>query len=108
MTQAEFEKLIEKAVALRKKKNSDYGNSFLQAYNLKEKINTNMGNMVLYFDLHRKIGRIDHFLLTDKINEVSDETLEDTLVDLAIMCLNGAIALKARKSGLDGEQKLQS
>ena len=97
MTQKEFEKIMKYATELREKKNSDYGNSFLTAYNKTDEINTSMGNMVLYFDLHRKIGRIDHFLLTDKINEVSDETLDDTLIDLAIMCINATIALRARK-----------
>jgi len=92
-----FVKLLKQMARLRAKKNSDYGNDFIESYVAKRKINTTIGNMTIYSDLHRKIARIDNLLLNNKLNEVDDETVVDTFMDLAIMSLNAILALKKVK-----------
>jgi len=97
MTQEEFDDVMEQARALREKKNADYGNGFLEAYNNPKELNTKLGDVVIYFDLYRKFKRIENILLNSKEVKVADETVEDTLLDMSIMCMNAIIALRERK-----------
>lgn len=97
MTQKEFEEIMKQAIELRAKKNADYGNGFLEAYNDPREIDTSLGNVVIYFDLYRKFRRIENILLSGNKVQVSDETIEDTLIDMAIMSMNAIIALRKRQ-----------
>ena len=85
-SQKEFEKIIIKLTKLRESKNSDYGDGFLNSYN-------KYGKEALFFDMLRKWTRIENLLLKKSKNEVSSETVQDTLGDLAVMCINGMIWL---------------
>ena len=98
-TQKEFDELIAKASSLRKRKNKDYGDGFLDGYGNQTPINSTRGNLGIYFDIHRKVGRLDKFLLTNCKNEVADETIDDTLIDLAVICLNAAIVMQRQRKG---------
>ena len=95
-TKKEFDKILEYARALRERKNSDYGDGFLKEYNNLQTVSTLLGNTAIYYDLKRKFGRIENILLTGNKNKVSDETIEDTLIDLAIISLNAVVAIKKR------------
>lgn len=97
MTQNEFEKILDKAKTLREKKNKDYGNAFLTSYNDSKELHTTKGNASIYWDLKRKFDRLDNLLLNNQKNVVADETIEDTLLDISIMCANAIIALQERK-----------
>ena len=88
-TQKRFEELLEEVRTLRERKNKDYSDSFLKSYN-KERI----GNCFLLADLLRKTDRVAILLEND--NQVKDETIFDTLKDLAAISLNAVIALEHR------------
>lgn len=96
MTEKEFEQVLEKARVLRAKKNHDYGNAFMASYNDSKAINSTRGNVSIYWDLKRKFDRLDNLLLNNSKMMVADETLEDTLLDISIMCVNAIVAIKAR------------
>ena len=89
MTQSEFEIVLEQARKLRKMKNEAYGNSFVDFYN-------ESGWLGVLSDINRKFSRIKHFANTGK-EEVPDETIEDTLLDLSIMCMNAIVWNRNRK-----------
>jgi len=97
MTTQQFEKVLEQAKILREKKNHDYGNAFLASYNDARELHTTKGNASIYWDLKRKFDRLDSLLLSNKANLVADETVEDTLLDISIMCANAIVALRERK-----------
>jgi hypothetical protein len=94
MVEGEFNKLVEKMVAIRTAKNHDYGNSFMESYNDPE---MQLGNYNIFFDINRKVGRIKVLLLGSKQPKVLNETLEDTFLDLAVISLNAILALRSRK-----------
>jgi len=88
-TQKEFEKIVRQAVRLRKQKNQDYGDSFLKSFQ-------KYGKEALFFDLKRKWDRIENMTAPKQglVYPVTDETIEETLFDLGIMCFNGMICFK--------------
>lgn len=85
-TQKEFEKIIKYIVDLRRKKNHDYGDSFIKTYN-------EFGIVGCKMDLWRKITRLEVFFSKGKL-KVEEERFIDTLIDLAITCINIAIWAK--------------
>ena len=86
----EFLAEVNSMIQLREKKNHDYGDGFIESYN-------KYGKQALFFDLLRKWTRIEKILLKDNELKVADETVEDTLMDLAAMSLNGIVWLKRSK-----------
>lgn len=92
-----FEDIVETATRLRAAKNADYGNSFLVDYNNKKPISTIIGNTAIYYDIKRKFSRLETLLLKNKQAKVKDESLEDTLMDLSVICLNAILAIKKRE-----------
>ena len=89
-SQEEFERIIKRLTELRKKKNHDYGDGFMKTY-------SRYGQGCLFFDLLRKWQRLENILNDNKKIQVEDETLQDTLGDLAVMCINGMIWLKQKE-----------
>ena len=83
-TQKEFERVVKDLTELRRKKNLAYGNGFMKNYNL-------YGNKALFFDLLRKWQRMESLLYEENTNEVTDETIYDTLGDMAVMCINAMV-----------------
>jgi hypothetical protein len=59
-----------------KKKNKDYGNSF-------EKMIDKYGMVALLIRFQDKFGRLDSIVLKGQAVEVKDESIEDTLLDIA-------------------------
>lgn len=86
MSQEKFEEIIKKLIELRRNKNHDYGDSFMKTYK-------KYGNKAIFFDLLRKFERLENLLLNDADIQVSDETLDDTLGDIAVMCVNAMVFL---------------
>lgn len=89
-----FEDILKEIIALRKFKNHDYGNGFIKSYNA-------YGTPALFFDMLRKWQRLETLLLTNKEAQVKDETLEDTLRDLSLMCINGIIWLREKEKATE-------
>ena len=91
-TQSEFDELVKKLRDLRVRKNNDYGEGFLKNY-------TKYGEKCVFFDLLRKWQRIENILFENSEIKVSDETLQDTLGDLSVMCINAMIYFDRKKNG---------
>ena len=71
-------------------KNHDYGNSFGDL--VKE-----YGNIAMLIPLKNKINRLDALIKSD--NQVKDESIEDTLRDLAGYAILSLIELEQQTSG---------
>ncbi|MGG1219377.1 nucleotide modification associated domain-containing protein [Priestia endophytica] len=75
-----FDKAVENigysVVATVKKKNKDYGNSY-------EKMIDKYGMVALLIRFQDKLGRLDSLVLKGQEQEVPDESIEDTLKDIA-------------------------
>ena len=71
-----FKKYTDKLADVLYKKNRDYGNSFDKTVN-------KIGHRVLLVRVMDKYDRIENLILNDEKNKVVDESLEDTLLDLA-------------------------
>ena len=85
-TEEKFKEIIDRMYRLFEKKNTDYGDHFCQY--------TKQG---AYMDLLRKWGRIEVIFKNGEI-KCEDETLEDTLIDLANYCVLTVILLEKEKS----------
>lgn len=72
----EFEAVCNELIELHKKKNSDYGDAYSEAY---QKI----GNGYAVGLLYNKVNRLISLLCDDKEQHVNDESVDDTLNDLA-------------------------
>jgi hypothetical protein len=79
----EFDAVLDEMRELRSRKNEDYGDGFYKAYD-------EFGFAGIAMDLGRKYDRIKTFA-KKKVLLVSDETVEDTLKDLAIMSINALL-----------------
>ena len=83
-TQGDFVKIVKDLTELRRVKSLAYGDGFMLNY-------IKYGDDALFFDLLRKWQRIETILYNKGENLVSDETIKDTLGDLAVMCVNAIV-----------------
>jgi hypothetical protein len=84
-----FEGITQEMIALRKRKNADYGDAFMTFYD-------DYKFVAIACDLGRKYERVRTFAKGKEL-KVTDETIEDTLRDIAVVALNAIVWLRARK-----------
>lgn len=72
---AEFIKIAEELSELFGKKNADYGDDYFT---------NEYSDIERWMSIKRKVARLENFYKNGKLNEVSNEMLEDTWKDLAI------------------------
>ena len=85
---------IDKLHATYSVKNENYGNSFfssLDAYGL-------ISSLTRISD---KFHRLEHLVLNNKDGGETDESLQDTLLDMACYCIMSAVYLEGREHGLE-------
>ena len=70
-----FETIINECIEIYKKKNSDYGNSATKTYE-------HFGDISYATRINDKINRINSLIITNK-QEIKDESIDDTIMDLA-------------------------
>lgn len=70
-------------------KNSDYGDSY-------EQVRSKYPNSIL-IRLNDKLNRLESLYRKDKINKVKDESVKDTLLDLANYCILELVAMEIEK-----------
>ena len=70
-----FETIINECIEIYKKKNSDYGNSATKTYE-------QFGDISYATRINDKINRINSLIITNK-QEIKDESIDDTIMDLA-------------------------
>ena len=91
-----FDTLIRSMSTTFAKKRHDYGQTTTETY---EKF----GPVSMLTRMHDKMGRLDNLLVTGDVNLVSDEKIEDTLLDLANYALITIIEM--RKQEMKAEAK---
>ena len=91
-----FDLIVKEISEIRHRKNIDYGSAFLKFYD-------DFGMMGVLCDLGRKYGRIQNFAKGKELR-VSDETIEDTLKDMAIISLNAVYWLRNKRKKLEASE----
>lgn len=74
-----FEGILDKLLDTYRRKNADYGNSFT-------KIREKYGNTAFLIRIEDKFNRLER-LMNGNEQMVKDESIEDTLKDMAVYCL---------------------
>jgi hypothetical protein len=92
----EFDKIVKNASTIYRQKNADYGDSFAKSVQKR-------GIIAALTRIEDKFQRFDNIVSTGKI-EVKNESLEDTLLDMANYCVMTVIELR-RKKILNHENK---
>lgn len=94
----EFENVCKQMVELHEKKNTDYGNAFSDAYR-------KCGNGYAVGLLYNQVNRLISLLCKDKEQHVNDESVDDTLKDLAsyAIMLKMELDKKRRSESMRGE-----
>ena len=90
----QYNALCGKLYNLYLKKNSDYGDSFSKTFN-------EFGLLSAIIRISDKYNRLVSLYKKGKI-EVKDESIEDTLIDMAGYCLMTVLELKAERGNKNG------
>jgi len=83
-----FKQMTEEMAKVYEEKNKKYGDNFAKTY-------TEYGKPVLCIRLEDKLGRLKQMLLKNQ-EETADETITDTLLDLANYAIMARIELERR------------
>lgn len=86
-----FETIVNEMVELYKRKNSDYGDSFGKAY--KE-----LGVISAVTRLNDKMNRLKSLTMPNAVQKVNDESIADTLIDIANYAVMTLIELKGENT----------
>ena len=87
----QFETIVNEMVELYKRKNSDYGDSFGKAY--KE-----LGIISAVTRLNDKMNRLKSLTMPNAVQMVNDESIADTLIDIANYAVMTLIELKGENT----------
>ena len=88
-----YKKILAEISETREKKNADYGNSFMQYYD-------EFGALGVYTDIGRKFYRVKQFAKGVSL-KVEIETIEDTLLDMALICINAVVWMRERRENAE-------
>ena len=90
---AYMKQVTSEMVTMYETKNSDYGDSFAKTWSA-------YGAMSFFIRAADKLNRLEALLLNNKVQQVKDESIKDTLKDLAtysIMSVNFQIKIRVNK-----------
>lgn len=101
MNKAEIHKrLCERLNELYVAKNSDYGDSF-------KVVRDKYKNSIL-IRLNDKLNRLESLYNTEKVRQVKDESIKDTLLDLANYCLMEVVEIQSEENHCTNRLKKES
>ena len=81
------------------KKNHDYGSSVKKNYDKFESYGKNEGLKYVFGRIAEKHDRLENLIYGDHVNQVTDESIEDTLLDMANYAILAAVSIQEHKSG---------
>jgi hypothetical protein len=85
-----IEEATQKLVYTFGRKRADYGPTTTETFK-------KFGPVSMLVRMHDKLGRLDNLLGTGAIPSVHDESIEDTLIDLANYCLIALLEIRKEK-----------
>ena len=80
------------------KKNHDYGSSVKKNYDKFETYGKNEGLKYVFGRIAEKHDRLENLIYGDHPNQVTDESIEDTLLDMANYAILAAVSIQEHKS----------
>lgn len=89
--------VIEKLKNTFLKKNHDYGSSVKKNYDKFESYGKNEGLKYVFGRIAEKHDRLENLIYGDHPNQVIDESIEDTLLDMANYAILAAVSLQEHK-----------
>lgn len=80
------------------KKNHDYGSSVKKNYDKFESYGKNEGLKYVFGRIAEKHDRLENLIYGNHINQVTDEPIEDTLLDMANYAILAAVSVQEHKT----------
>ena len=80
------------------KKNYDYGSSVKKNYDKFEAYGKNEGLKYVFGRIAEKHDRLENLIYGDHTNQVTDESIEDTLLDMANYAILAAVSIQEHKT----------
>lgn len=80
------------------KKNHDYGSSVKKNYDKFESYGKNEGLKYVFGRIAEKHDRLENLIYGNHTNQVTDESIEDTLLDMANYAILAAVSIQEHKS----------
>ena len=80
------------------KKNHDYGSSVKKNYDKFETYGKNEGLKYVFGRIAEKHDRLENLIYGDHTNQVTDESIEDTLLDMANYAILAAVSIQEHKT----------
>ena len=87
------------------KKNHDYGSSVKKNYDKFEAYGKNEGLKYVFGRIAEKHDRLENLIYGDHANQVTDESIEDTLLDMANYAILAAVSIQEHKTNSVQEDK---
>ena len=87
------------------KKNHDYGSSVKKNYDKFEAYGKNEGLKYVFGRIAEKHDRLENLIYGDHTNQVTDESIEDTLLDMANYAILAAVSIQEHKANSVQEHK---
>ena len=87
------------------KKNHDYGSSVKKNYDKFEAYGKNEGLKYVFGRIAEKHDRLENLIYGDHTNQVTDESVEDTLLDMANYAILAAVSIQEHKTNSIQEHK---
>lgn len=94
-----YMEVIEKLKNTFLKKNHDYGSSVKKNYDKFESYGKNEGLKYVFGRIAEKHDRLENLIYGNHTNQVTDESIEDTLLDMANYAILAAVSIQEHKSG---------
>ena len=95
--EAKYMAVMEKLKNTFLKKNHDYGSSVKKNYDKFESYGKNEGLKYVFGRIAEKHDRLENLIYGDHPNQVIDESIEDTLLDMANYAILAAVSLQEHK-----------
>lgn len=93
-----YMEVIEKLKNTFLKKNHDYGSSVKKNYDKFESYGKNEGLKYVFGRIAEKHDRLENLIYGNHTNQVTDEPIEDTLLDMANYAILAAVSVQEHKT----------
>lgn len=93
-----YMEVIEKLKNTFLKKNNDYGSSVKKNYDKFETYGKNEGLKYVFGRIAEKHDRLENLIYGNHTNQVTDEPIEDTLLDMANYAILAAVSVQEHKT----------